>query len=132
MTPGDRSLLLVDAVANLAIGALLLGFPLGVGTLLGLPEAATSFYPSLLGAVLVGIGVALLLARAGRPGLGLDGAIAINLVGAGALLAWLVVRPPAMPPRGAIVLWSVAVVVLAIGAVELAHRRRSGARPSGG
>lgn len=122
---------MIDAIANLAIGALLLAFPLGTDRLLGLPVSPAAFYPSLLGAVLIGIGGALLLARAGRPGLGLDGAITINLVGAGVLVAWLIARPPVVPVRGAIVLWSVAAVVLAIGAVELVHRHRTDVRPTG-
>ncbi len=121
-------LLLVDAIVNLILGGVLLAFPLGIGRPLGLPAAASGFYPSLLGAVLVGIGIALLLARAGRPGLGLDGAIAINSVGAGVLVVWLIASPPSMPLRGEILLWSVAVIVLAIGSVELVHRRRADGR----
>jgi ABC-type Mn2+/Zn2+ transport system permease subunit len=128
MTPLERSLLLVDAVANFILGGLLLGYPLGVGRLLGLPAADTAFYPSILGAVLVGIGIALLQARAGRPGLGVDGAIAINLAGAGGLAGWLVFSPPVVPLRGTITLWAVAAVVLGIGIIELTQRRRTARR----
>jgi hypothetical protein len=124
MTSTDRALLLVDAIANLVLGALLLAYPLGVGDLLGLPAAPSAFYPSVLGAVIFGIGVALLLARAGRPGLGIDGAIAINLIGAGVLVIWLLTQPLALPLRGSITLWAVAGVVLSIGSVELALRRK--------
>ncbi len=125
MKSTDRTLLLIDAIANLLLGVLLLCFPLGIDDLLGLPAARTAFYPSILGGVILGIGIALLLARAGRPGLGLDGAIAINLVGAGVLAVWLVVQPPRVPVRGMITLWAVALIVLAIGAVELVHRSAS-------
>lgn len=128
MHPRHRSLLLIDAVANLILGALLLGYPLGIDELLGLPEAGSGFYPTILGGVILGIGIALLLARAGRPGLGIDGAIAINLVGAGVLLAWLFARPPDIPIRGLITLWFVAVVVAGIGVAELAHQRESSNR----
>jgi hypothetical protein len=121
----DRTLLLIDAIANLALGLLLLGFPLGVASFFGLPESASDFYPSILGAVIFGIGIALLLARAGRPGLGIDGAIAINLVGAGVLVVWLLSQRLGIPTRGLITLWVVAVIVLGIGVIELAHRARS-------
>ena len=124
MTSTDRKLLLVDAVANLVLGALLLAFPLGVDDLLGLPAAPSTFYPSLLGAVIFGIGVALLLARAGRSGLGVDGAITINLIGAGVLVLWLATQDLAIPARGTITLWVVAGVVLTIGLIELVLRKR--------
>ncbi len=128
----DRALLLIDAIANLVLGALLLGFPLGIGEILGLPKASTGFYPSILGAVIFGIGVALLFSRAGRSGLGIDGAIAINLIGAGVLVAWLVTHPPAIPLRGLITLWVVATIVLGIGCVELVSRRHINSPSSGG
>jgi hypothetical protein len=121
----DRTLLLVDAVANLVLGALLLAYPLGIADLFGLPASDSAFYPTILGGVIFGIGISLLLARAGRPGLGIDGAIAINLVGAGVLVVWLIARPPSVPLRGLVTLWTVAVIVLGIGGVELSHRTRS-------
>ena len=118
-----KPLLLIDAIANLVLGALLLCFPLGVDDLLGLPAAESAFYPTILGGVIFGIGIALLLARADRPGLGIDGAIAINLTGGGVLVIWLLIRPLAIPARGIIILWMVAAVVLVIGVVELYYRR---------
>jgi hypothetical protein len=60
----------------------------------------------------------------GRHGLGLDGAIAINLCGAGAVAAWLLVAPEAFPPRGRVTLWVIAILVIGIGLVELRHRSR--------
>jgi hypothetical protein len=129
-TPTDRVLLMVDAIANLALGAVLLLFGLGADELLGLPASESAFYPSILGAVLVGIGIALLIARAGGAGLGIDGAIAINLVGAGVLAAWLVTTDFAIPARGLVTLWVVAVIVLVIGVVELVHRRARADGPS--
>lgn len=126
VNPTEKSLLLVDAIANLVLGSLLLSFPLGVDHLLGLPTAESSFYPSILGGVIFGIGIALLLARAGRSGLGIDGAIAINLVGAGVLIAWLIARPSLIPTRGLVTLWIVAVVVAGIGVIELKLRDSAG------
>ena len=119
----QRRLLLVDAAVNLVLGALLMFYPQRLVAALGLPEVRIAFYPSILGAVLFGIGIALLLThRGGGHGLGLDGAIAINLCGAGALAVWLVASPEAFSATGKVTLWTVAVLVLGIGVAELRHR----------
>ena len=119
----QRPLLLADALINLLLGALLLFYPQWLVEALGMPVVATSFFPNVLGGVLFGIGLALLIAyRGGTQGLGLDGAIAINLCGAGVVVGWLVIAPDAIPPRGKITLWIIALVVIAIGLVELQHR----------
>jgi hypothetical protein len=55
-------------------------------------------------------------------GLGLAGAIAINLCGGGVLLFWLASGRLALPLRGRVVLWIVALVVLGIGVAEIAAR----------
>ena len=116
-------LLTVDGIVNLVLGAALLLFPASSVTLLGLPQTNTYFYASILGAVLVGIGVALLVelfGAAGRiRGLGIGGAIAINVFGGGAVLAWLLAVPLPLPLRGKVVLWLIAVVVLGIALAEL-------------
>lgn len=119
-------LLGVDAAVNLILGVLLLLFPAGVLEALGMPQVSHHFYTTILGAVIFGIGVALLIdlfgAARGVRGLGLAGAIVINLCGGGVLLMWLLFRPFDLPIRGHIVLWSVAVIVLSIGVVELITR----------
>lgn len=60
----------------------------------GFSPTDTLFYPSILGAVLFGIGIALILEltgfKRGIRGLGLGGAIVINMVGSIALFLWLV------------------------------------------
>jgi hypothetical protein len=93
--------------------------------LLGIPVPEVGFYASILGAVLTGIGLALLLERyRGRlaaTGLGLGGAIAINLCGGGALAIWLLGGKLALPARGYVFLGLVAVVVLGISLVESWH-----------
>ena len=119
----QRPLLLADALINLLLGVLLLLYPQWLVEALGMPEVASTFFPNVLGGVLFGIGLALLLAhRGGAQGLGLDGAIAINLCGAGVVVGWLVIAPHAIPPRGRITLWVIALVVIGIGLVELWHR----------
>ena len=121
-----RSLLLVDALINLVFGALLLIYPQRLVDALGLPETATRFYPTVLGGVLFGIGLALVIAaRGGNSGLGLDGAIAINLCGAGVVVGWLATTPHAFSARGRLTLWLIASAVIGIGLVEISHRAAS-------
>ena len=87
-----------------------------------------NFYPVILGAVLFGIGAALLLEaheeQKGISGLGLEGAIVINFCGAGALLGWLLAVPLKIPLRGYVVLWVIAILVLLVGIVELIYQVR--------
>jgi hypothetical protein len=121
-----KSLLLIDAVVNLLIGLFLLLIPSGMGTFLGLPPTTTYFYTTILGAVLVGIGIALLVERRGFNedvrGLGLHGAIAINICGASAIIMWLFLEPVGLPVRGRIVLWAVATIVFMIAVAEIVAR----------
>jgi hypothetical protein len=116
-------LLTIDGIINLALGILLLLFPLGMAELLGVPKSNVDFYPTILGAVIFGIGIALLIERYGFSrnirGLGLGGAIAINLCGAIALLIWLVSTPLNIPLRGYVILWSIVIIVLVVGIVEI-------------
>ena len=122
----QKNLLLIDGIANLVIGVLLLLFPLGVAEFLGVPQPESHFYPTILGGVILGIGIALLIERygfeAGLRGLGLGGAIAINICGSLVLLGWLIIAPPSIPLRGLILLWIIGLLVLGIGLVELATK----------
>ena len=126
MKSTSRILLIVDCVVNLLLGILLLLFPIGIIDLLGLPETNTNFYPSILGAVLFGIGLALFSEWVGYEkkfrGLGLGGAILINLVGSGVLIIWLLFGSLSIPLRGQIILWTVGLVVFWIGIVEIATK----------
>jgi hypothetical protein len=76
-------LLSIDGSVNIILGILLLLFPLGLPELLGVPKSDTNFYPTILGGVLVGIGIALFIERYGFKykirGLGIGGAIAIYI-----------------------------------------------------
>ena len=117
------SLLLgIDCIVNLLLGLLLLLYPVGLLHYLGLPTTNTYFYSSILGGVIFGIGIALGLEWFGIPegirGLGLGGAIAINLFGGGTLLFWLLFGKLDLPTRGWVTLWVVAVVVIGIGLIE--------------
>ena len=123
MKPQHKTFLLIDAVVNLILGILLLLFPFGVAEILGVPLPETNFYPTILGGVIFGIGIALLLEaygeRWGARGLGLGGAIAINFCGAGILALWLVFKPLNIPLHGLIILWVIAISVLGLGILEV-------------
>ncbi|TFH40680.1 MAG: hypothetical protein E4G96_07030 [Chrysiogenales bacterium] len=108
---------------NIILGVLLLLFPVGIIDLLGLPPTNTNFYPSILGAVLLDIGAALFLKAAGFAkgirGLGLGGAIVINIIGSFVLICWLIFGSLVIPLKGRIILWAIGVGVSLIGIAEL-------------
>lgn len=118
----EKTLLLVDAIINLALGLLLALFPKGVIEFLGLPDVSNPFYASILGGVLFGIGVALLLERAkgrtGLGGLGLGGAIAINLCGGFVLTLWLLFGELIAPLQGQIIMWSLVGILFILSGIE--------------
>lgn len=120
-------MLLIDAIINLILGLLLLAFPLDVFQLLGLPVEAPPFYANILGAVLVGIGIALLTehfgASSGTTGLGLGGAVVINLYVALILIILLIGGRLHIPLRGHLVLWGLVIILVAISGVELRVQR---------
>lgn len=115
--------LAVDAAINIILGVLLIAFPRPLVDALGVPASQSAFYPSILGAVLLGIGIALVIqiARCERPdGLGLWGAVAINLCGGFLLAAWLVWGGLGIPVRGRVFLWSLVAVLVGVSLFELA------------
>jgi hypothetical protein len=130
------TLLLADAAINFALGVLLLAFSRPLADLLGVPFTDVRFYPTLLGAVLFGIGIALVMEALGQPknlaGLGLGGAVAINLSGGIVLLVWLLSGALDLPVRGLVFLWSLAVLLVGISSIELlVHFRKPPSDPAG-
>ena len=123
MKSKSKILLLIDGIVNLFLGMLLLLFPFGVAQVFGVPQANRNFYSTILGAIIFGIGISLLLEVYGKPrgihGLGLPGAIVINFCGAGVLTLWLIIVPFNLPLRGYIILWTIALVILALRFIEL-------------
>ena len=117
------NLLRVDGAINLVLGVLLVAFPSGLVEAFGVPPSQGRFYPSLLGAVLIGVGIALFLEANRLPGgiigLGLGGAIAINLVAACALIYWNVWGDLELPTRGRVLLSVLSVGLVAISSFEL-------------
>ena len=126
MERSQEILLSIDGLINVLLGILLLLFPFGIAEFFGVPISSTNFYPTILGGVIFGIGIALYVERygykSGIRGLGLGGAIAINICGGLVLLSWLLVNPFDLPIRGYIVLWIIALLVLLVGIIELASK----------
>ena len=119
----SSKVLIVDAAINLILGLLLITFPQKVVQLLGVPMVEHSFYPSILGGVLTGIGIALLIECFRGPeelvGLGIGGAIAINLCGGFVLAAWLILGKLSIPFRGQVFLWVLVAILVVISGIEL-------------
>ena len=122
---GRSELLLLDGIGNVALGAVLLVAPVRLASWLGIPEVTNGFFASLFGAVLIGIGVALLLERRGKAGaaLGLLGALVINACFGITLAGWLLVGGLQLPPRGALVLWALALILIGLSVVEFLSQR---------
>lgn len=116
-------MLVIDAMINFVLGFLLVVFPTDVVELLGLPMANHAFYPTMLGAVLIGISIALLLEcnrrGSGMVGLGLGGAIAINLCAAFVLTFWLLNGKLRVSLFGQIILWIITVILVVISSFEI-------------
>jgi hypothetical protein len=115
--------LLIDATVNLILGILLVAFNRGIAGFLGVPYAENYFYPNILGAVFIGITIALVVEafrkKTEYTGLGLIGAVCINICGGLVLIFWLVFGNLGLPPQGGIFLWTLAILLLVISGIEL-------------
>jgi hypothetical protein len=128
-----KILLYIDASINFILGMLLLSsvfLSTQLTRFLGVPTVEQAFYPSILGGVFIGITVALLL-EANRTvdfkpvGLGLMGAVVINLCGGSVLLCWLVFGNLGLPMHGRIFLWILSVLLVGLSGIELFQQLQS-------
>jgi len=123
MNNKNKVLLTIDGIVNIILGILILLLPAGLDEFLGAPVSSNYFYSSILGGVILGIGIALLLECFGYEkkfrGLGLGGAIIINITGSGVLLFWLIFMDLQIPFRGLIILWFIGLSVFIIGIAEI-------------
>jgi hypothetical protein len=117
-----QQLLWIETLLKLTGGLVLAIAPMSAVKVFGLPLTGTSFWPRLLGAVLIGLAVAMFLeARVtGSHGLGLAGCAVVNLAGAAMMAALLVVDagPPSVRGRG--LLWLLVIFLLVLSVLELA------------
>ena len=121
-----HKLLIFDAVINFTLGILLLlSIPYSdqITGFLGVPGIEQAFYPSIMGGVFMGIGVSLVIESNRRNpgkavGLGLAGAVTINLCGGVVLIGWLLFGDLNLPTRGMVFLWVVAVLLVGISSIE--------------
>ena len=121
-----KTLLIIDGVINLALGIVLLLFPSSLVACLGVPSAENSFYQNILGGVLFGIAIALFLESqstvGNTSGLGLLGAVVVNLCAGLVLGAWLLWGDLELPLRGTVFLWSLVALLVGISSIELATK----------
>ena len=113
---------MIDAIINYVLGIICILYPF-VAETIGIPKVENSFYPNILGAVLFGIGIALTIEcyrkQRGMVGLGLGGAVAINLLGGFVLILWLIFGDLNIPLRGQLFLWLLAIILVGISLIEL-------------
>ena len=64
----ESTLLEIDGFGNVILGLLFIFLPVGLADVLGIPLDESSFYSTVLGGILIGIGVALLVERFGGGG----------------------------------------------------------------
>lgn len=118
-----RIVLLIDASINFILGILLLTFSPFIVQLLGVPPADNHFYPTILGGIFMGITIALVIEAFKKQnnvtGLGLVGAISINLSGGLVLLFWLLFGHLELPLKGFVFLWVLDILLLVISSIEL-------------
>lgn len=119
-----KVILIFDAAINFGLGLLLLLFSPTTVRWLGVPPSSTSFYPNILGAVFIGITIALVFGATGTDsrrtsGLGLVGAISINLCGGTALALWLIFGRLHLPTKGFVFLWALVAILIVVSTGEL-------------
>jgi hypothetical protein len=128
-----RYLLLFDATINLILGILLIFYSTKLADFLGVPQTSDYFYPNILGSIFIGITIALFIEARGSnkaptTGLGLIGAITINLCGGFMLLYWLISGNLEIPLKGTIILWILDILLIMLSGIELFYQYRFNVR----
>ena len=128
-----RYVLLFDAIINLILGILLIFYSTKLADFFGVPVTTDYFYPNILGSIFVGISIALFIEARSTDkkvttGLGLVGAIAINLCGGFMLLFWLLTGNLEIPMKGTIFLWILDVLLIVLSGIELLYQYRLNVR----
>ena len=112
--------LLIDALVFLSMGAMFAVLPATSVVALGLPAGQPAFYRRLLGAVLIGIGLALMMTAlpTGLGGLGAAGAVVVNLSLALMLAALLMTGTGRSSRQGKMLPWVLVAVLIVLSALE--------------
>ena len=120
-------LLWFETLLKGSIGLVMLLLPLNAAKLAGLPQSATSFWPRLFGAALLGIAAACavegytqLNPKITAGGLGLSGVIAINVVTLVSLIGTLIFKSVSTL-RGKALIWLTSALLVALILFEIAH-----------
>ena len=123
----SKKILLLDAIINLILGILLLVYSENLAKYLGVPSTKDYFYPNILGAIFIGITIALLIEYFRKTdkftGLGFIGAIAINLCGGFILALWLIFGNLNLPINGQLILWILVIILIGVSVFELYYNR---------
>jgi len=117
-----RDLLLVEVVLKAVSGGLLFLFPRTLARVLGLPPVTETFWPRLLGAVLISLGVATFLEvhLEAKSGLGLAGQVAVNIGTVLALVGLLIMGKAGSTRRGRALVGLVTIAITLLALIELA------------
>lgn len=119
-----QQLLWFEVLLKAAAGLTLVLVPLTAIRMTGMQRPETGFWPRLLGAVVLGVAGAVFMTLHfpdAHGGLGPAGLIPINLAGAGAMIAPLIMGTAAPTRRGKIFILANAVVLLTLAFMEIAH-----------
>jgi hypothetical protein len=118
-----QQLLWIETLLNFFGGLALAIAPLSTIRLLGLPPAATGFWPRLLGSLLLGISGALFLEGSvpGSRGLGLAGCLIVNFSALSMMAAMLVLEAGPPSARGRAFMWALIVLLLWVSVLEFAN-----------
>ena len=112
----------IDVAARLGLGALILFVPRLTIATLGLPKSADTFWPRLIGVLLLALaaGGAIDARWPGKGGPVLGGLVALNIATAFALVTSLAVGRLDIPKRGRLGLWLAAAACGLLGFVQMA------------
>jgi hypothetical protein len=119
-----QQILWVEVVLKAASGLALIILPLTAIRVFGMQKPETGFWPRLLGAVVLGIAAAVFVTLQfpdARGGLGPAGLIPINLAGAAAMIAPLIMGTAAPTRRGRFFIVVNAVALTSLAFLEIAH-----------
>lgn len=119
-----QQLLWIEVILKAAAGVTLIILPLSAIRLVGMQRPETGFWPRLLGAVVLGIAAGVFMTLQfpdAKGGIGPAGLISINLAGAGAMIAPLIMGTAAPTRRGKAFILANAVALLSLAFLEIAH-----------